>query len=732
MPFRNPYHFVPVSQDIPHTIESPAGQKLSRDILGHRTFDRYHEETLSGRLICMLETKGPVVIGARQQGNADGDGYTRVHPFERKNEPAVPGSSLRGCVSAIAEAASNSALRVLDNMPYSRRTLMKEDVSDHIEDYSAIGMIVEENGELRLRPLAMPTLRKNLPGNYYEVPYKYREMFPDARLKAFCYNKATLRKAPDTYRREQPVYYYAKLKGTYTTDGSSQLRGTGGKAKGPILLGLEMEGEPVSRPPDKTYTRGILRVLYKSNRADDMPPTKKHEIFIPYPEKSENSPTFSIEPEALENFYRLASGREKENERRKGTSLDPLPYALKGSQPFPSRDNPYRLKDKDIVFFVPGSTGESVVKLRVSQLWREEIPHPPHDFFKAVHPELLPFHKGREKITPAEALFGFAEVNEKGETEEGRALASRVRFGEGRFIDCPENDCYDEEIPLRILASPKPPCPSFYFRSNSLPDNPKQNVISAKCYISKRDLNPGNHIPQGRKFYFNHDSRQNLVQKAKTRVDENQLQKNKVKPLKKGVRFIFRVDFDNLSDWELGLLIHAIQPTADFHHKIGMAKPLGFGTVKITLSGLFFVERQKRYSTEGFTDAQSCLCPRYGKAWFCQDVSESFGEYLDKHEQAAISGDSLSDEDILAPEQLRNIFVQDMKEPIRKAIAKVGRPDIRDIRPPLAEGQDNPEKETFKWFQNNDTVPPAQRQGLVPLEYGDEQGIPRLRENIEM
>jgi len=172
MPFRNPYHFVPVSQDIPHTIESPAGQKLSRDILGHRTFDRYHEETLSGRLICMLETKGPVVIGARQQGNADGDGYIRVHPFERKNEPAVPGSSLRGCVSAIAEAASNSALRVLDNMPYSRRTLMKEDVSRSIEDYSAIGMIVEENGELRLRPLAMPTLKKNMQGNYYEVPYK--------------------------------------------------------------------------------------------------------------------------------------------------------------------------------------------------------------------------------------------------------------------------------------------------------------------------------------------------------------------------------------------------------------------------------------------------------------------------------------------------------------------------------------------------------------------------------
>ena len=254
---------------------------------------------------------------------------------------------------------------------------------------------------------------------------KYRGMFPDARLKAFCYNRATLQKAPDTYRREQPVYYYAKLKGTYTTDGSSQLRGTGGKAKGPILLGLEMEGEPVSRPPDKTYTRGILRVLYKSNRADDMPPTKKHEIFIPYPEKSENSPTFSIEPEALENFYRLPSGRKKENERRKNTDLDPLPYALKGSQPFPGRDNPYCLKDKDIVFFVPGSTGESVVKLRVSQLWREEIPHPPHDFFKAVHPELLPFHKGREKITPAEAMFGFAEVNEKGETEEGRALASR-------------------------------------------------------------------------------------------------------------------------------------------------------------------------------------------------------------------------------------------------------------------------------------------------------------------
>ena len=190
MTFRNPYHFVPIANDIPGSIDSPPGTSISREILGHRSFDRFSNDNdvLSGRIVCHLSTRGPVVIGASQ--TPDPDGYTRVHPFERKGQPAIPSTTLKGLISAVAEAASNSALRVLkENTKYSRRVTMEE-VGNAIEDFSAIGMVVEINGELRLRPLAMPALKKQ--GGHYRLPEKYKRMFPDVRLKAYCYNSGTI------------------------------------------------------------------------------------------------------------------------------------------------------------------------------------------------------------------------------------------------------------------------------------------------------------------------------------------------------------------------------------------------------------------------------------------------------------------------------------------------------------------------------------------------------------
>ena len=92
MAFRNPYHFVPIATEIRGSIDSPRGEPLSSVILGHRTFDRYHENALSGRLVCQLTTVGPIVIGSKQTSD-DPEVYTRVEPFERNGKPAIPAST---------------------------------------------------------------------------------------------------------------------------------------------------------------------------------------------------------------------------------------------------------------------------------------------------------------------------------------------------------------------------------------------------------------------------------------------------------------------------------------------------------------------------------------------------------------------------------------------------------------------------------------------------------------
>ena len=118
--FHNPYHFVPVS-NIPRDggleIEKiKSGGKLDADLLrenlGHRAHDRYAPGTHSGRIVCRLKCETPLVVGAAQVKGVNAPGS--VAQFKFGGRPAIPGSSLRGLISAVAEAASNSALRILE------------------------------------------------------------------------------------------------------------------------------------------------------------------------------------------------------------------------------------------------------------------------------------------------------------------------------------------------------------------------------------------------------------------------------------------------------------------------------------------------------------------------------------------------------------------------------------------------------------------------------------------
>ena len=58
---------------------------------------------------------------------------------------------------------------------------------------------------------------------------------------------------------------------------------------------------------------------------------------------------------------------------------------------------------------------------------------------------------------------------------------------------------------------------------------------------------------------------------------------------------MFHVDFDNLDDTELGLLLYALRPKDTFRHKLGLGKRLGLGSVRIDPLAVFYVDRQQRY-----------------------------------------------------------------------------------------------------------------------------------------
>jgi len=113
--FRNPYHFVPVAQ---------GGNRRDLTVQTFRSLPQishasYGAGLHSGTIRCRLRLATPIVVGA-EQTRSDGE-PARVEPFFLDGKPAIAGSTLRGLISSVAEAGSNSALRILDRKPYIRK-----------------------------------------------------------------------------------------------------------------------------------------------------------------------------------------------------------------------------------------------------------------------------------------------------------------------------------------------------------------------------------------------------------------------------------------------------------------------------------------------------------------------------------------------------------------------------------------------------------------------------------
>jgi CRISPR-associated protein (TIGR03986 family) len=79
---------------------------------------------------------------------------------------------------------------------------------------------------------------------------------------------------------------------------------------------------------------------------------------------------------------------------------------------------------------------------------------------------------------------------------------------------------------------------------------------------------------------------------------ENSKSHTKIRPIKPGITFSFRIYFENLRDFELGAILWVLtipgKKETEYRHKLGMGKPYGMGTVKI-LSELYKTQRTERY-----------------------------------------------------------------------------------------------------------------------------------------
>jgi CRISPR-associated protein (TIGR03986 family) len=253
------------------------------------------------------------------------------------------------------------------------------------------------------------------------------------------------------------------------------------------------------------------------------------------------------------------------------------------------------------------------------------------------------------------------------------------------------------DVTLAILSSPKSTTTRFYLM-------PKDGQV--RDGLSDADAGyDGDNILRGRKFYRHHghadalEYERAIAEFFDGRDDQNRTVRGVRQP---GNTFEFTVEFSNLAPVELGALLWSLklrEGGRQCYHRLGFAKPLGFGSAQIQVTQLRILQPGKRYTaleaSGGWRDAVS-----EQEAWigqFRQAMEQVYGQPFD---------------------QLPNVH---------DLLALLGEPPDLPIHYPRSQREPTAEGKNFEWFVGNKrSGRDAGPRLSLPLAGEEEEGLPLL------
>jgi CRISPR-associated protein (TIGR03986 family) len=168
----------------------------------------------------------------------------------------------------------------------------------------------------------------------------------------------------------------------------------------------------------------------------------------------------------------------------------------------------------------------------------------------------------RDRLCPACRLFGFLHRGEvhAGKVSIGDAIALQ---GEYELMDF---------IILDVLSTPKP-------------------EARTEVYVVRQG---GRNVVRGRKFY------RHRLDGVLTRAGGRKDRQNKtVQPVAPGSVFTFEVEYSDLREKELRLLLYSLALELGLWHKVGLGKPIGMGSAHIGIVAWQRIDREARYLSLG-------------------------------------------------------------------------------------------------------------------------------------
>jgi CRISPR/Cas system CSM-associated protein Csm3 (group 7 of RAMP superfamily) len=168
----------------------------------------------------------------------------------------------------------------------------------------------------------------------------------------------------------------------------------------------------------------------------------------------------------------------------------------------------------------------------------------------------------RNQLCPACRLFGFLYKDE--------VYAGKIHIGDATAPQ--ESYTLMDSIILEVLSAPKPE------------GRPRAYVVQ------KGSRN----VVRGRKFYRHRLD--GVLARAGGKKDR---QNKTVQPVAPGSVFTFEVEYNDLRESELRLLLYALILEPGLWHKVGLGKPIGLGSAHIEIVEWRKIDRQARYQELG-------------------------------------------------------------------------------------------------------------------------------------
>jgi CRISPR-associated protein (TIGR03986 family) len=175
----------------------------------------------------------------------------------------------------------------------------------------------------------------------------------------------------------------------------------------------------------------------------------------------------------------------------------------------------------------------------------------------------------------AAALFG---------TVSGKARRGRVAVGAARL-----EKWEPMESAVATLGQPQATCVAHYLRQD--PDQLRVMKNNSGRINPKTLTTYNSDEPRlsGRKWYWHRDWAPTENPKGNENTDAELF------PVKAGAEGRFNIVLDGLSLEELGAVLMALEPFPGAAHKLGMGKPLGLGSVRLTVEELRLGSERDRY-----------------------------------------------------------------------------------------------------------------------------------------